>query len=63
VKGIPIFYQYLPHHLAEAKERDKLDKLLLDPGWLKAKLSGTDSAHALAADFGTAGRSACIGVC
>ena len=34
------FYLYLPHHLADAQEREKLDKLLLDPGWLKAKLLG-----------------------
>jgi WD40 repeat protein len=45
------YYLYLPHHLAEAQERDKLDKLLLDPGWLKAKLSATSSPHALAADY------------
>jgi len=45
------FYQYLPHHLAEAKERDRLDMLLLDPGWLKAKLSTTGNSHALVADY------------
>ncbi len=45
------FYRYLPHHLAEAKERDRLDKLLLDPGWLKAKLSATGSPQALVADY------------
>jgi len=45
------FYRYLPLHLAEAKERKKLDKVLLDPGWLKAKLSATGSPQALAADY------------
>ena len=45
------FYQYLPHHLAEAKERDKLDKLLTDPGWLRAKLSATGSPQALVGDY------------
>ena len=35
------YYLHLPHHLAEAKERDRLDTLLLDPGWLKAKLEAT----------------------
>jgi putative hemolysin len=45
------FYLYLPHHLAEAKERDELDKLLLDPGWLEAKLSATNSPQALVADY------------
>ena len=34
-------YRSLPHHLAEAGEREKLDALLLDPGWLKAKLDAT----------------------
>ena len=34
-------YLNLPHHLAEASEREKLDALLLDPGWLKAKLEAT----------------------
>ena len=45
------FYLYLPHHLAEASERDKLDTLLLDPGWLKAKLAATGSPQALVADY------------
>ena len=39
------------YHLAEAKERETLDKLLLDPGWLKAKLSATGNTHALVADY------------
>ncbi len=45
------YYLYLPHHLAVAKERDKLDKLFLDPGWLKAKLSATANSQALVADY------------
>src|SRR5262249_44985737 len=27
------FYMHLPDHLAAANERNRLDKLLLDPGW------------------------------
>ena len=34
-------YLYLLHHLAEAKEGARLDALLLDPGWLQAKLDAT----------------------
>jgi hypothetical protein len=45
------YYLYLPHHLAEACEREKLDALLLDPGWLKAKLDATGSPLALFADY------------
>jgi hypothetical protein len=45
------FHLYLPHRLAEARERDRLDRLLLDPGWLKAKLSTTGNSHALVADY------------
>ena len=40
-----------PHHLAEAGEREKLDALLLDPGWLKAKLEATGKHSALIADY------------
>ena len=42
-------YLHLPHHLAEADEREKLDTLLLDPGWLKAKLAATGNPSALVA--------------
>ena len=45
------YYLYLPHHLAEAGEREKLDALLLDPGWLLAKLDATGSPHALVVDY------------
>ena len=45
------FYRSLPHHLAEAGEREKLDALLLDPGWLKAKLAATGNPQALVADY------------
>src|ERR1700733_14885775 len=45
------YYLHLPHHLAEAKERDRLDTLLLDPGWLKAKLEATANPQALVADY------------
>jgi hypothetical protein len=43
-------YLYLPHHLAEANEREKLDALI-DPGWLKAKLEATANPQALAWDY------------
>ena len=45
------YYLYLPRHLAEAGERDRLDALLLDPGWLQAKLKATASPYALFADY------------
>jgi WD40 repeat protein len=45
------FYLYFPHHLAEAGKREKLDALLLDPGWLKAKLDVTASPYALFSDY------------
>jgi hypothetical protein len=45
------FYLHLPDHLAEANERDHLDKLLLDPSWLKAKLEAIRSPQALVADY------------
>ncbi len=44
-------YLYLLHHLAEAKERARLDALLLDPGWLQAKLDATASPVALVSDY------------
>ena len=45
------YYLNLPHHFAEAREREKLDALLLDPGWLKAKLDATASPAALFSDY------------
>jgi hypothetical protein len=45
------FYLYLPYHLAEAKDREALDALLLDPGWLTAKLEATSDPQALVADY------------
>jgi WD40 repeat protein len=44
-------YLYLPLHLAEAGDRERLDALLLDPGWLEAKLEATANPQALAADY------------
>jgi WD40 repeat protein len=41
----------LPHHLSEAGEREKLDALLLDPAWLKAKLEATGNTQLLIADY------------
>lgn len=40
----------LPYHLSEAAQHDRLRDLLLDPGWLRAKLEATDIA-ALLEDF------------
>ena len=45
------FYRSLPHHLAEAGEREKLDALLLDPAWLKAKLDATRNPLGLFLDY------------
>ncbi|MGO9472411.1 MAG: NB-ARC domain-containing protein [Rhodomicrobium sp.] len=44
-------YLHLPAHLAAAGERDQLDALLLNPGWLQAKLDALDSPQALVADY------------
>ena len=44
-------YRNLPHHLAEAGERGKLDSLLLDPAWLKAKLDATRNPLGLFLDY------------
>ena len=40
-------YLHLPYHLAAAQERQKLDALLLDPAWLKAKLEATGALRRL----------------
>jgi APAF-1 helical domain len=45
------FYQHLPDHLAAAGERGRLDRVLLDPFWLKAKLAATNNSQALVADY------------
>ena len=45
------FYEHLPHHLAGAGERDRLEAVLADPGWLSAKLSVLASPQALVADY------------
>jgi len=45
------YYLYLPHHLAAAGARESLDALLLDPGWLEAKLEATASPYALFVDY------------
>jgi hypothetical protein len=45
------YYLHLPHHLAEAMERERLDALLLDPGWLKEKLAATGKPQALVTDY------------
>jgi WD40 repeat protein len=45
------YYLFLPRHLAEAGEREKLDALLLDPAWLKAKLDASGNPQTLVADY------------
>ncbi len=45
------YYLTLPHHFAEARERARLDALLLDPAWLQAKLEATANPQALVADY------------
>ena len=45
------FYRWFPAHLAEAGERETLDAILLDPGWLRAKLAATENPAALFADY------------
>jgi hypothetical protein len=45
------YYLYMPYHLAEANERERLDALLLDPSWLTAKLAATGNIAALVADY------------
>jgi WD40 repeat protein len=45
------YYLYLPHHLAEAGERGRLDAVLLDPSWLREKLEVTANPQALVADY------------
>ena len=44
-------YRFLPHHLAEAGEREKLDSLLLNPAWLQAKLDATRDPVGLFLDY------------
>jgi len=45
------YYLYLPHHLAEAQKRGRLDGVLLAPRWLQAKLAATADPQALVADY------------
>src|SRR5262245_43751785 len=45
------YYFYLPHHLAETAERERLDRLLLDPGWIREKLAATGTPQALVSDY------------
>jgi WD40 repeat protein len=45
------YYLWLPHHLAEVADRRRLDALLLDPSWLKAKLAATKNPHTLVTDY------------
>jgi APAF-1 helical domain len=45
------FYRNLPHHLAERAQREQLDALLLDPGWIKAKLDATGNSLGLIIDY------------
>jgi WD40 repeat protein len=45
------YYLYRAHHLAEARDRRKLDALLLDAGWLQAKLVETRDFQSLVGDY------------
>ena len=45
------FYLNLPQHLAEAGERRRLDALLTNPAWLKAKLEATGNPAAMVSDY------------
>jgi hypothetical protein len=45
------FYLHLLDHLEAANERDRLDRLLVDPDWLRAKLEAIGSPQALIADY------------
>jgi hypothetical protein len=45
------FYLYRLHHLSEAKDSQKVDALLLDPGWLMKKLTAIGRPEALVADY------------
>ncbi len=55
-KGMPTaeaeyVYRHLPQHLADAHDRQALDALLLDPGWLKAKLAASGSPQSIVGDY------------
>jgi WD40 repeat protein len=50
------YYLYLPYHLAEAGEGERLSVLLLDPSWLEAKLESTGDPLALVGDYQRYGR-------
>jgi hypothetical protein len=54
---VDYYFRHLPTHLDEAGEREKLDALLLDPGWLQTKLAATGSPTALVVDYNQFGRS------
>jgi WD40 repeat protein len=45
------YYLHLLYHLTEAGERESLDRLLLDPGWLTEKLAATGTPQALVSDY------------
>jgi WD40 repeat protein len=45
------YYVYRPAHLESAGERAALDELLLDPGWLQAKLASTRNLYLLFSDY------------
>ena len=45
------YVMHRPAHLSEAGDRASLDALLLDPGWLQAKLNTLGSPQSLVADY------------
>lgn len=50
------YFRYYPMHLVAANARTALDKLLLSPEWIAAKLQALEDAQALAADYEQYGR-------
>jgi WD40 repeat protein len=50
-------YFHLPYHLAEGHELERLDRLLLDPAWMTAKLETTRNFAALVSDYERYGKS------
>ena len=53
------YFLHRPAHLAAAGERAALDALLLDPGWLQAKLDALGSPQALSPITTSSGKAKC----
>ena len=50
------FYLHLPQHLSGSGQLERLEELLLDPGWINAKLKITGSPQGLVTDYEQYGR-------